>query len=309
MDILAVVVRYKTPLAESETLRGLAETVHAHPHLLKVMRILIWDNSPEPLTELNISFSVEYRHSERNMGVSGAYNGALPIAESMGARWILLLDQDTAVTESFLLRMMEYAIQLAPRAEIAAIMPTVLMGEAIVSPRRMLFNSNRPYKGPSGLASGEAIGANSGMFIRVEALRLIGGFSLEFWLDFSDLYVLHEFFIRGLRVWRAADVELQHSISILDYDNLMPPWRYINFIEAEGAYNDLYKGWFENSLQTLRLWVRAVRQRMRYKNPEFSRITWRHLWHRLTTNRKRRLALWRHTQRSRFAPAAGRNGE
>ena len=267
------------------------------------MRILIWDNSPVAVSELDLPFPAEYRHSVQNMGVSGAYNGALPIAESMGACWMLLLDQDTTVTETFLMQMMEYAAQLTPHAEIAAIMPTVRTGEVIVSPREMLFNSNRIYTGPSGIADGELIGANSGMFVRVKALRLIGGFSLDFWLDYSDMYVLHEFFLRGLRVWRAADVELQHSISILDYDNLMPPWRYANFIEAEGAYNDLYKGWFENSVQTLRLWVRAVRQRWRHKNPEFSRITWRHLWHRLTTSRKRRLALWQNAQRSRFSSA------
>jgi GT2 family glycosyltransferase len=302
MDTLAVIVRYKTSLAESQTLRGLSDAFQARPGLLDSIRILIWDNSPESLDELDLSFPSEYRHSVQNMGVSGAYNGALPIAESMGAQWMLLLDQDTAITEAFLLRMMEYATQLSSRAEIAAIMPTVRMGETIVSPREMLFNSNRTYSGPSGPASGEVIGANSGMFIRVQALRSIGGFSLEFWLDFSDMYVLHEFFLRGLRVWRAADVEIQHSISILDYDNLMPTLRYLNFIEAEGAYNDLYKGWFENSVQTLRLWVRVVLQRIRHKNPEFSRITWRHLLHRLTTGRDQRLALWRETQRARFAP-------
>jgi len=309
MDILAVIVCYKTSLSESLTLRGFVDTVHVNPRLLDNMHILIWDNSPQPIAKLDLPFPAEYRHSAQNMGVSGAYNGALPVAESIGASWMLLLDQDTTVTEIFLTHMMKYAAQLAPHAEIAAIMPTVRMGEVIVSPREMIFNSNRIYSGPSGIATGELIGANSGMFIRVEALRSIGGFSLDFWLDFSDLYVLHQFFLRGLHVWRAADVELEHSISILDYDNLMPPWRYANFIGAEGAYNDLYKGWFENSVQTLRLWVRAVRQRLRYKNPEFSRITWRHLWHRLTTGRKRRLSLWQQAQRARIAPTESPSNE
>jgi GT2 family glycosyltransferase len=307
MNVLAVIVRYNLPLNQSPTVRGLSEAFLSQPHLLDGMRVLIWDNSPEALENFDLSFPVEYRHSTQNMGVSGAYNGALRIAETMNARWMLLLDQDTEVTADYLSQMMKYSEDLASRSEIAAIMPTVLMGDAIISPYELLFNTSRVYTGPSGIAPGDVGGANSGMFIRVEALRSIGGFSLDFWLDFSDMYVLHEFFLRGLHVWRAAEITLQHSISVRDYDNLMPPWRYANLIGAEGAYNDLYKGWFENSVQTLRLWVRAVRQHMRYKNPEFSRITWRHLLHRLTTGRKRRLALWRETQRARFAPVASQD--
>jgi hypothetical protein len=127
----------------------------------------------------------------------------------------------------------------------------------------------------------------------VTDLLEIGGFSDAFWLDYSDWYVFHQFFLRKKLVWRAADIKLQHSMTVMDYDNLMTPSRYRNYIAAEGAFNDLYKGPLENAVQTLRLFVRAIRQRWRFKNPEFSRITWKYFLARFFAFRKTRLRRWR----------------
>ena len=299
MQILAVVVRYNIPLDESQTLSGLHEVFQRSPSLFKDMGILVYDNSPEALIDPALPFPFEYRHSARNGGVSGAYNHALAIAQEKGARWMLLLDQDTSVTEPYLQAMIAHSEHLAAQPNIAAIVPVVRVGEFIVSPRQALFNLHRPYSGPSGVVGGEGFAINSGCLMRVEALQGVGGFSAEFWLDYSDMYVFHQFFVRGLKIFRAADAELQHQMTIMDYDNLMAPWRYKNFIEAEGAFNDLYKSGLENAVQTLRLLVRALRQRMRYKNPYFSQMTIEHMVFRLTKRRSSRLRTWRETQRRR----------
>ena len=300
MEILIVVVRYNLSPAQSPTLLGLAAAFRSHPHLLDATGVLLWDNSPELLASLDLPFPIDYRHTGRNHGVSGAYNGAIPIAAESRTPWMLLLDQDTDVTAPFLLEMLRSARQLAPQPEVAAIVPTVRVGSLIVSPRQTRFNGNRIYDGGAGIAPGEPFAINSGALMRVSALQDIGGFSPDFWLDYSDMYVFHQFFLQGYKVWRATAAQLTHEMSIMDYDNLMPVWRYRNFIEAEGAFNDLYKGWFENAVQSLRLVVRALRQRRRYKNPAFSRITLQHLRHRLVMGRRRRLDLWQQTQRARF---------
>lgn len=299
MEILIVVVRYRVPLSESQTIRGLTEAFHEHPELAQEMGVLLWDNSPEALVDISLPFSAEYRHSGKNQGVSGAYNGAIPVAVEKNVRWMLLLDQDTTVTGPYVMAMFENAVRLAPQVEIAAIVPTVRVGDLIVSPREARFSTHRVYIGEAGLATGELFAINSGCLMRVDALRTIGGFSSEFWLDYSDMYVYHQFFLQGFKVWRAVEAELQHEMTIMDYDKLMAPWRYRNFIEAEGAFNDLYKTSLENAVQTLRLLVRTVRQRFRYKNPEFSRMTWSYLLHRLSAGRKRRLQQWHQKQRVR----------
>jgi GT2 family glycosyltransferase len=305
MEILAVVVRYEMALESSETIRGLDRSLALHPELREAIHFLIWDNSPQRLLDPALPFTAEYRHSGRNIGVSGAYNEAAKLAREQGIRWMLLLDQDTALPDNFLQTMLAHGRRISEREEIAAIVPVVKVGQQIVSPMRSVFQGHVVVcDRESGVMEGEAFAINSGCLLRVQALERIGGFSGEFWLDYSDRYVFHQFFRHGFKVWRAADVEVEHEMTILDYDRLMAPWRYLNFIEAEGAFNDLYKSGFENAVQNLRLAVRAVRQRMRYKNPEFSRITARHLWTRLRVGRRRRVLMWENAQRWRSTAGA-----
>jgi GT2 family glycosyltransferase len=293
MKILAVMVRYQTPLSESQTALGLSEALRSRPELADAYEVVIWDNSPEPLATAELPDHFAYRHSEYNGGVSGACNSAMRYAHDHGHEWMLLLDQDTGVTAEFLETMLRHCRESDGRSDVAAIAPTVRVGDRVVSPRRQLLNHHRAYpEGESGVASGEAFAINSGCLVRVRALEAIGGFNLDFWLDYSDVYVFHQLFLHGWKVWRAADAELQHDMSIMDYNRLMTPARYANLASAESAFNDLYRGKLENAVQNLRLFARAIKQRHKYENPEFSRLAWRQLIYRLTVPRKERIARW-----------------
>jgi GT2 family glycosyltransferase len=292
--ILAVMVRYRMSLDESRTLGGLRAALGSDAELAGVYDVMIWDNSPEPPDDPQLPTSFLYRHAQANLGPSGAFNEARRHACALGHEWMLLLDQDTEVNAGFLRAMLRHLGEVAGRREIAAIAPTVWAGGVVESPRRQLFNRLRPYaRGESGVAPGEAIAINSGSMVRVSALEQIGGFSRDFWLDYSDIDVFHRFHLQGMKVWRAADAELQHEMTVMDYDRLMTPWRYRNFSSAESVFNDLYKGRLENAAQTLRVLVRAFKQRRKYKNPEFSRIAWEQWKYRLTTSREQRLLQWK----------------
>jgi hypothetical protein len=166
----------------------------------------------------------------------------------------------------------------------------------------MLLNRHRAYPaGEIGVADGEAAAINSGTLLRVRDLLDIGGYSPEFWLDYSDWYVFHQLYLQGRRVWRAANIQLQHSMTVMDYDGLMSLDRYRNFLAAEEAFNDLYKGRIENLVQTVRLAARVVKQRLKFQNPEFSRITRNHLLRRLFTSKKARIRFWRELCARRLA--------
>jgi GT2 family glycosyltransferase len=304
MQTLAVMVRYKTPLEDSRTLRGLRDALQENPALASAYRVLIWDNSPEPIADPRLPASFLYRHSKANLGPSGAFNEARRYAREHGQTWMLLLDQDMEIHAEFLLAMLRHRRAVEGRSEIAAIAPTVCVGDIVVSPRRQRFNCLRPYPPKeSGVAPGEAIAINSGCMVRVSAVEQIGGFSTDFWLDYSDMDLFHRFYLHGMRVWRAPDTELQHDMTVMDYDRLMTCWRYRNFSNAESAFNDLYNGPLENAVQTLRVFVRAIRQRRKYRNPEFSRIAWEQLIYRLTTSKRQRLLRWREdSERRQAAP-------
>ncbi len=293
VQILAVVIRYETPLADSPTVASLARAFAETPALLGSVQVLVWDNGPEPDDPSGLPFPVLYRHAAANAGIAGACNGALAVAEQRGIPWLLPLDQDTTLPPAFLTGMLANADALASRERIAAIVPDVFVGRHRMSPWRVLFNRHEPYpEGEAGIAPGEPAAVNSGSLLRVSALRAIGGYSEAFWLDYSDWYVYHQFFRKGLEVWRAAEVRVEHSMTVMDYDNLMSEWRYRNFLVAESAFNDLYKGRRENAVQTLRLLVRGLRQRQRFRNPLFSRLTWRHWVTRMVTTRGMRVRRW-----------------
>ena len=302
MTILAVMVRYNTPLQQSDTLQGACEAFASNPSIGGRYQFLIWDNSPEKLANATLPIPFEYHPSRHNLGVTGAFNGALEIARQRGHTWMLLLDQDTKVHAGFFEAMLRWSAQLEGHPEIALIAPTVRSGGLIVSPRQYLFNRHRAYPDPTpGIAPGEPFAINSGSLVRIAALRSIRGFSTDFWLDYSDIYVCHQFFLQGFKLWRATDAELEHEMTVRDYDRLMTPTRYINFSYAETAFNDLYKGRLENWTQNLRLFARAIRQRHRYKDPAFSRITAAQLMYRLRVPREERIERWRRTGEQRMA--------
>lgn len=302
MTILAVMVRYNTPLHQSHTVQGVCEALTSSLSLQDAYQFLIWDNSPEKLANPSLPIPFEYQHSRHNLGIAGACNNAMRVARERGHPWMLLLDQDTKVHPGFFAAMLRWSAELQNRSEIALAAPTVRSGNLIVSPRQYLFNRHRAYPDSApGLAEGEAFAINSGSLIRVAALKSIGGFSTDFWLDYSDSYVCHQFYLRGYKIWRATDAQLEHEMSVRDYDRLMTPARYINYSYAETAFNDLYKGTLENWTQNLRLLARAIRQRRRYKDPAFSRITAAQFMYRLRVSREERIERWLRAGEQRLA--------
>jgi GT2 family glycosyltransferase len=273
MRILIVVVLYKKPSAESRTLITLSKSLRDLAGLQDGYHLLVWDNSPLPDQTRVLTIPHCYSHTGENLGVSGAYNAAMRIAVENECPWMLLLDQDTTVSCEYLSGMIEYCRKLMNESDVAAIAPTVLAGTRVVSPTQQLFGRVRPYpRHEIGVAPGEASAVNSGCVLRTSALRSIGGYSLDFWLDYSDIYVFHQFFRRGWKLWRAADLELQHCLSMMNYENEMTPWRCRNFSLAESAFHDCYRGTLESMVLTARLLGRAIKHRVKYSNRQFSRI-------------------------------------
>jgi GT2 family glycosyltransferase len=305
MRILAVVVLYKRSPEQSETIQSLIQVFERHPGLQSSIRVLLWDNSPVPATEVSLPFPVDLRHAGGNVGTSGAYNQAMKFADSVGCPWLLLLDQDTTVSDDLLRGMIAYSEKFKDLQEIAAVVPFVSSHGTLVSPRRLL-SFNRVQQIPvtfHGVCKDKAYAVNSATLMRVAALREIGGYSEEFWLDLSDVFVFQALHQKGKYMYIAENLRVEHSIASMDYDREMSPERYKNFMAAESAYVDLFLPPLERPSQLLRLSVRTVRQYRRYQNKIFSRITWAYLLQRLFLTRAARLDRWRKQLRERDIPA------
>jgi GT2 family glycosyltransferase len=305
MQIFAVVVLYKQAPAATQTIRSLTQVFGSRPDLQASVGVLLWDNSPLRAAAFSLPFSFDYEHSEKNVGTSGAYNFAMQLAEARGCPWLLLLDQDTTVSEEFLSAMLGYSEQFRDRADVGAVVPFIFSHGALVSPRRLL-SFNRVRQIPEtfdGLCRDKAYAVNSATLMKVSALREVGGYSDEFWLDLSDVYVFQALHARGRFLYVAGELHVEHSIASMDFDREMSPERYRNFLAAESAYIDLFLPPFEQVAQLGRLFLRAIRQYRRYRNKVFAKIAWEYFVQRLFVSRAGRLARWRTQLRQREIPA------
>jgi hypothetical protein len=294
-QIVAVIVLYKRLPEQSQTIASLGTVFARNPELLDSIRVILFDNSPKGLEQVSLSFPCDYYHSDRNVGTSGAYNYALQFAETGLFPWLLLFDQDTKVSAEFLPRMLEYSHVLLGRAEIGAVVPFIYSHGLLVSPTK-LGRFHRMSSIPSsfsGIYRQRAFAVNSATLMRVKTLREIGGYSDEFWLDLSDIYVFQAMYRKRRYLYIARDLTLQHSITTMDYDNDMAPERYRNFLAAESAYVDLYSSAPERAVHLIRLLARTLRQRRRHRNKTFSKITFEYFCRRLFDSRVKRIRSWR----------------
>jgi GT2 family glycosyltransferase len=304
MQIVIVVVLYKRSPAQSQTIQSLAEAFALDPKLLQSCQIFVWDNSPNPLVDPSFPIPCIYRHGGRNLGTAGAYNLAMEFAESVNVPWLLLFDQDTTVSPEFLPRMLEYSQRFLDNLEIATVVPFIWSHGALVSPRR-IGTFNRVKQIPSsfgGVYKEKGYAANSATLMRVAALREIGGYSEEFWLDLSDVYAFQAMYRKGRYMFVAQDLQLQHSIAAMDFDKEMTVQRYRNFLAAESAYVDLYSSPLEQGVHLLRLLARTINQYWRYKNKAFAKICWEYFGRRLFHSRAKRLLGWRKQLAQRDIP-------
>ncbi|HEV2276050.1 MAG TPA: glycosyltransferase [Acidobacteriaceae bacterium] len=305
MQVLIVVVRYKTPLEDSQTMASLSRAFARDPELLGRFGVLVWDNSPIKLKDPRASFPFEYRYSDQNLGVSGAYNRAMESAESIGCPWLLLLDQDTTIPEGFLEAMLAHSHELQGEPRIATIVPFVRSHGTLISPRQFgrFLRSHQIPRSESGVFKKDAYAVNSGTLMRVSALREVGGYSEDFWLDLSDAYIFQALYRMDRWMYIAGDLELPHSLAAQDFNKDMGTERYRNFLAAENTYIQLYRSRAINWLQTFWLAARALRQYRRYENKDFARITFACFIQRLTSSKSSRLKRWLNELQQREIPA------
>jgi GT2 family glycosyltransferase len=294
-QIVAVVVLYKRLPEQSQTIDSLGKVFAGNPELLESIRIILFDNSPQALDQVNLSFPCDYHHAARNVGTSGAYNYAMEFAEAEQSPWLLLLDQDTTVSAEFLPRMLKYSHQLRDQTDIGSVVPLIYSHGSLISPRKHGRFNQISLIPPmfSGIYRQKAFAVNSATLMRVSALREIGGYSEDFWLDLSDVYVFQAMYRKGRYLYIAGDLSLQHSITSMDFDNDMAPERYRNFLAAESAYVDLYSSAPERAFHLIRLLARTLRQRRRHRNRVFSDMTFEFLYRRLLDTRAKRIRSWR----------------
>ncbi|MGB6194199.1 MAG: glycosyltransferase [Terracidiphilus sp.] len=291
--LLAVIVVFGISPAESKSFISLREAIRRIPDRHMRVRILLHDNSPNPIMPQESFDDVDYVATRRNVGISEACNHAIDIAEAGGYSWLLTLDQDTTLPADFLEKLSGVMANVDARQEIAAIVPQLSDGKNILSPEYLLFNAFPRFfpRGFQGVAERATFAFNSASALRVSALREIGGYSPIFWLDCSDAYVYSRLNKSGKKVYVAGNIKVKHEFAMSDKKRL-PLERYWNIVNAGSAFRDAELGVVAGWWHTAHLLARPLKHRLRGDDPAMRQITRSMLRSRLTESRQTRIARW-----------------
>lgn len=274
--IQVVIVLYKTDLQSCTSFNSFKSYAE---HLSVPYDILIVNNYPSINIENGNGYTVHTPSS--NIMLAGAYNKAMDEAKRNKHKWLLLLDQDTVVTEEYM-KEIDSTFTEGVDDRIAAIVPIVRQATNNIQISPATYN---PFWGlvgmkmlSQGITNSCVSAINSCSVIRVEAVDSIGGFPEKFPLDGLDIIYFYKFFQKG---WSFQVIEsvIYQNLSVYDYKHSMNKDRYQSIIRSE---LDLAKEMGVGAIITTRLryCVRTIRQLLDRNKKAYSGITFKAIFYR-----------------------------
>lgn len=262
--LMIVVVLYRQRWQESPLLPILEDFLATQE-----ARVLLYDNSPQPQQHPFFDLPhVLYHHDATNPGLASAYNFAFAQMRKTGCDRLLLLDQDTQLTKSYI----EEVATFSFTDEIPVVVPRLFSGQRQLSPLAAGDYIDR-YSKPigSGVQYQRVMAVNSGCGIALAYLEEIGGFNEAFPLDFLD----HWFFWRLFQAGKAVAVsqeKMTHDLSVLHYQRVSTS-RYQSILAGETLFYQQYDRELlpRHRQQLLRRWMK---QFLTVKNRQIWRLTW-----------------------------------
>lgn len=270
--VQCVLVLYRTALQDSESFRTLNAALLEYPELAARTSLLVYDNSSVPARiELpdRVGAEIRYQHDAENGGLATAYNRALHLAEETGCKWLWLFDQDTTIVPA-LVPTMFAAIDGGVSPSVSAVVPRLVQDGVLLSPVAVSrFRYRRLPENVAGTRPERLTALNSCACLRVAAVRAIGGFPLQYWLDFLDHAVFHRLYEQRGEVL-VLDITIPHQLSTNNLRKESSPHRYRNVLDAEWQFV-LESGWGGGKLlHRLRLLKRAIRTLLVLHEPAFA---------------------------------------
>lgn len=267
-SIQIVLVLYKADLAESKTYQSLKKYIHS---FALDYDVLIYNNSPEIVIPQSDEYTVV--NASGNDFLAGAYNYALALAEKSGKEWMLLLDQDTEITEDYFVELSDFLSKRVD-ADLVAVVPALASDETVLSPKRISDRKWKHYEIERGkYHQGENIIAyNSLALLSVEFMRQIGGFSESYPLDMLDYSYFRQIYLHNKKIY-VLNCELRHYLSHSGYEENVSITRHENYLSAEKdfIFNELGRK-YVCSYRMLLL-RRFIKQVLFFKNKAYAKIT------------------------------------
>lgn len=234
-----IIVLYKTKLEDSLTYKALKKNLDKLKELGS--KILIYNNSPE--IDIPISDDYVVHTPAENLMLAGAYNYALEQARNGGYKWLLLLDQDTELTESYINDLKSF-VEGSESENYDVALPILRKGEIYLSPESYK-KSVGPYWDSLKIKSNDdlkllenndiLVAYNSAALLKVSTLAKINGFDMDYPLDMLD----HRYFYQLNQInakFYILPAVFEQNLSLLDEKNPMGISRYIGYVSACHKY-------------------------------------------------------------------------
>ncbi|BAV10203.1 Glycosyltransferase, GT2 family [Filimonas lacunae] len=271
-DILIILVLYKVRLKESATFQALLKFQTDSNVELDVF---VYDNSPETdgALESMKGMNCHYVSDVSNVGISKAYNAGATLAEKLKKKWVLLLDQDSALPDCFFSKLRESIQQFTGQV---LFVPVLKQNGNIISPCRYVLEKGSTLKEITpGVNSFKNISIfNSGMCVSLEAWKRVGGYNEAIRLDFSD----HYFISRLKEIYQSyvlIDAVVSHTLSSHTADKAIITRRFVQYCEGGRWY-----GYYTGKTTLVAFWtaLRALKLTLQFREMYFLNLYYTHFF-------------------------------
>ena len=270
--IIIVIVLYKTLIKDSKTINSICNIKNFNKNIN--IDFIIYDNNELSQSILtNLPFNAIYKHDKSNGGLASAYNFALDYCNKNQYNWLLLLDQDTELTNDYFNEIENCIKEVTTNDDIVCVVPKIYSNKKIISPVVFLPGGfiKQLKKDIKGTIFGKITGINSATLLKVDFINSIGSFNNIFKLDMLD-YWYFSMIYKAKKLVYVLDCNISHNLSVMDYSNVSIE-RYKNIIAAELTFFSNYCSIIDLILFKFRLVLRFVKQYIKLENKKFSILT------------------------------------
>lgn len=221
--VCAVVVAYRPGPEVPRHLAALAPQVH---------RLVVVDNAatPESRALLATAGDFEYVANAENLGIAEALNQGVARASAAGCEWVATFDQDSLVPPGYIAGLLD-AVKRGANPEAIAILAPLYRDRHL----GFLFSPAQPLDGGRDDVP-IAVTATSGNLVSLAALRDVGGFRADYFIDCVDF----EFCLRCRRAgWEVIEVRrvvLEHAAGRWEERRWLGKNRRFNDYSADRRY-------------------------------------------------------------------------
>lgn len=232
-DLIIILVIYKKrfiDIPSFDLIKNILTTTD-----LKI-QVIIYDNSPEAINSIEeLPAYISYINNKNNPGLATAYNYGLEVSIHKNCDWLLLLDHDTELTTQYFMYVFDSLEKNNLSDDVVAIMPIVRANGEIIAPVKTTFKKYHYAINKTGKLTGNITGINSGTVVRVSFVNQLGGFNLNFPLDYLDHWLFDKINKASKYIY-VLDTIIYQNLSINDFKANVDKVRYNSILKAKVLY-------------------------------------------------------------------------